>query len=173
MLRMTRGVPTLLVAAVVLAGCGSSRELTRIPADRLDEVDARVPGKSRVRLRTGTAMTAYDVSLHDGTATWRSVRPDLDWTRPLRDVDSVQLKNTGKGVVRGFGLGLAVGFFLGVSLEVANGTQNDWLFSESDRRTLAGIALGAVGAVVGGVTGGATGAWEDRYRFLPPEGESP
>jgi len=166
-------LPAIVAAAALLTGCGASHQIIRVSPEQQDELRSAVPGKSRVRLRTGATATAYDLTFHDGTATWRPTRSAPDQSLPLREIDSLQLKNTARGVGRGLGVGLLTGFLLGVALETANGTQNDWFFDESERRTIAGIGLGIVGGGLGAILGGASGVWEDRYRFEHAAEETP
>jgi hypothetical protein len=157
-------------AAALLTGCGASHEVIRVTPEQRMELNASVPGKSRVRLRSGATMAAHGVELHRGRATWRSVPGDRELSASMDEIDSLQLKNTGRGVGRGLGIGLMAGFFLGFVGEASNGTQNGF-FDEDDRRVLAGAGLGVVGAVLGGIAGAIGGVWEDRYRFVVAEPE--
>ena len=149
-----------IIAASLFTSCVSITHLIQHTDDSYQEVNQELNGKTvtLVKINEEELGSEYGGIFKD------SITIGME-TITIEEAKEIQIKNHGKGIIRGMGWGLLSGFLVGGVIGAITSKDEESNIGASDE-TISYLAGAVTGFLLGGIYGGISGV-TDYYTFTP------
>ncbi len=158
-------IGTLFVISVILSGCGTEKNVYRLPLDSRSEerFEKRFEWRrAKVVLANGQQIQANGIHVHDDTVSYRLGASDSVESIHATNIARIETVNRSKGLGRGLGYGALFGASTGlcIALISGDGDKQFFKFDTPTRVLVTSFGLGVVGGIIGMIGGSISGVRE-------------
>ncbi|MFN0159058.1 MAG: hypothetical protein ACKVRP_13425 [Bacteroidota bacterium] len=156
-------IGTLFFISVILSGCGTERNVYRLPLDTRGEekLEKRFEGKkAKMVLADGETVNAGLIRVQDDSVFYLEYGSDSIESVPISHVAQIEARNRSKGLLRGLGYGFVIGTGAGVLVGLTLSEFAFFLQDASVSVVHTGLGFGVAGGIIGMFTGAVAGVRE-------------